>query len=145
MTRYRGPRRSAQRRRMVQARPLIDQQYREWLAANTEPKSPRPKRVSRCSDVTSADGTVSILPALSARELREVAPHRETISPALRIRVLRRDHLTCRYCGNMDGPFEIDHVIPVIKGGATTMRNLVTSCVPCNRRKGAEVWRPTPL
>ena len=35
-------------------------------------------------------------------------------------------------------PFEIDHIIPVCKGGKNDIENLTTSCNPCNNRKGGK-------
>jgi hypothetical protein len=60
---------------------------------------------------------------------------REKISEALRWRVLKRDHYRCRYCGRDTGPFHMDHVYPVVKGGETTSNNLVTACDKCNMHK----------
>lgn len=109
----------------------------------------KPRRTSSRSNsgpvvITSPDGSVTTRKAHTKAELRRIAPERLPISPAMRARVLHRDRQTCRYCGNMDGPFEIDHVIPVALGGATKLWNLVTACCECNRKKGAQVWRPTP-
>jgi len=43
----------------------------------------------------------------------------------------------CAYC---DQPFaELDHVVPLDKGGGTTKENVVPACKPCNRRKHAEL------
>jgi len=32
-------------------------------------------------------------------------------------------------------PFEIDHIIPLSKGGKTTIKNLALSCRSCNRKR----------
>jgi len=126
-----------------------DAQYREWQAAQpTVPKKPR--RTSgqrRCGDVTITrpDGTVTVVPALTVSQVRRIAPERLLITPVMRTRVLRRDNHACRYCRTTVGPFEMDHVMPVALGGATIMRNLVTACSECNRRKGARIWRPLPI
>lgn len=64
---------------------------------------------------------------------------------AIRSSVYARDDYTCRYCGSRGVELECDHVVPVSKGGATTLENLVTACRPCNRSKGAKSlseWRP---
>jgi hypothetical protein len=108
----------------------------------------RDQTFPRASDVTITrpDGTVEIKPAYKTPlELHKVAPEREPIPGHLRRRVLARDGNACRYCGNMDGPFHMDHVMPVSKGGPTNQGNLVTACETCNLRKGAEYWRPNPL
>lgn len=58
--------------------------------------------------------------------------------PILRAAVFERDDFTCRYCGERGGALECDHVVPVSRGGETTLTNLVTACRTCNRRKGAK-------
>ena len=59
------------------------------------------------------------------------------ISPSLRQAVLERDHYTCQYCGcsGTEATLEIDHIVPVSKGGVSDMNNLVTACFDCNRAK----------
>ena len=64
-----------------------------------------------------------------------------SISPKLRFDVFRRDKYVCQYCGAC-GPkveLEVDHKIPVSRGGTDDMDNLVTSCIKCNRGKGDKV------
>ncbi|MBF0141874.1 MAG: HNH endonuclease [Magnetococcales bacterium] len=43
----------------------------------------------------------------------------------------------CHYCGRRFSPRELtmDHMIPLIRGGETSRRNCVPSCVECNRQK----------
>ncbi|KKN31510.1 hypothetical protein LCGC14_0823390 [marine sediment metagenome] len=44
----------------------------------------------------------------------------------------------CHYCMKpLDGTYEIDHKIPVSKGGTSIKGNLAISCSPCNRSKQA--------
>lgn len=71
---------------------------------------------------------------------------REPIPPIIRWAVIHRDKSTCRYCGRyLKQDIELDHVIPVVRGGSTNIANLVTACRPCNRRKGTRLWKPTSL
>lgn len=51
-----------------------------------------------------------------------------------------RDGFRCVYCGatKEDSPLEIDHVIPVSRGGTSDIGNLVAACKPCNRGKRAK-------
>jgi len=51
-----------------------------------------------------------------------------------------RDGHACQYCGKKPSLRElnIDHVLPRSRGGPDSWENLVTSCMPCNLRKG---WR----
>ena len=67
--------------------------------------------------------------------------NRSSISPKLRFEVFRRDKFVCQYCGAC-GPnveLEVDHKIPVSRGGKDDIDNLVTSCIKCNRGKGDRV------
>ena len=47
-----------------------------------------------------------------------------------------RDGWKCVYCGQNGGRLTLDHVIPRSKGGESVWENVVTSCAPCNLRKG---------
>jgi 5-methylcytosine-specific restriction endonuclease McrA len=49
--------------------------------------------------------------------------------------IFARDRHRCQYCGS-DRHLTIDHVVPRSKGGTDTWDNVVTSCAPCNRKKG---------
>ena len=63
---------------------------------------------------------------------------RELVTPSLRYDVMKRDHFRCCLCGrsSKDGvKLEVDHIVPVSKGGRTTMDNLQTLCWDCNRGK----------
>lgn len=92
------------------------------------------------------DGTVDVERALSPRELRAVVKLRD-VPEDLRRRVMRRDRGTCRYCGSPleAAEIEIDHVVPIAKGGPSNLANLVVACRDCNGRKGTNIWRPRPL
>lgn len=62
----------------------------------------------------------------------------------LRDLIKRRDNFTCCNCGNSTYAepnllLEIDHIIPVAKGGRTVEENLQTLCWKCNRAKGAKI------
>lgn len=49
--------------------------------------------------------------------------------------VFKRDNYTCQYCGKRGGKLEVDHIIPISKGGTNDIENLATSCRKCNRQK----------
>jgi len=62
-----------------------------------------------------------------------------------------RDDYTCQYCGchrrDLRGRQFLtrDHVLPVSRGGGNTWENVVTSCSPCNNRKGNRLPREAGL
>ena len=47
-----------------------------------------------------------------------------------------RDGWRCVYCGDSAGRLTLDHVVPRSRGGESVWENVVTSCAPCNLRKG---------
>ena len=56
----------------------------------------------------------------------------------MRYNVLKRDNFRCQICGRsaQDGvTLEVDHIIPISKGGKTEYSNLRTLCKDCNRGK----------
>ena len=58
--------------------------------------------------------------------------------PFSRANIYARDDHTCQYCGEGFPTSELtfDHVVPVAQGGRKDWENIVTCCIPCNRRKG---------
>ena len=65
---------------------------------------------------------------------KPLKPKKQKISKALALKVYERDGFKCVYCkGKKD--LSCDHVTPEIKGGQTTINNLVTACRRCNSRK----------
>ncbi len=62
-------------------------------------------------------------------------------TPKKRFEILERDKFTCRYCGKKapDVVLEVDHIIPVSKGGTNAKTNLITSCRKCNQGKGYKI------
>ncbi|WP_211607980.1 HNH endonuclease [Paraburkholderia nemoris] len=65
---------------------------------------------------------------------------RGSISAKLRYTVFERDQFTCVSCGRSSKRdsvrLEIDHKIPVSRGGTSELSNLQTLCIDCNRGKG---------
>ncbi len=59
------------------------------------------------------------------------------IPRAVMLQVVRRDNHVCQECHKYvpDNEIEFDHIIPVAKGGPTSVTNLRLLCRPCNRVK----------
>lgn len=75
---------------------------------------------------------------------KSAAGQRALMTSKLRQQIKERDHFTCKYCGasiekEPNLLLEIDHIVPVSKGGLTTEDNLQTLCWRCNRKKGSKV------
>lgn len=52
-----------------------------------------------------------------------------------RLEIFHRDGYACQYCGRTGIPLTIDHVLPRHRHGGHTWENLISACIPCNRRK----------
>lgn len=81
----------------------------------------------------------AIPPPLSPAELE-----RRRITPAVRRRIIERDGPWCVACGWPHKPggaedgvgLQIDHMLPISRGGTSDDDNLTVLCGPCNRSKG---------
>ena len=58
--------------------------------------------------------------------------------PFSRANIYARDGHQCQYCARKlpVGELTFDHVVPFSQGGRKDWENIVTACIPCNRRKG---------
>lgn len=63
---------------------------------------------------------------------------RGKVSNKMRFSIYERDRYRCRKCGAYGryAQLEIDHIIPIAKGGKSTYDNLQTLCHNCNVEKG---------
>ena len=73
------------------------------------------------------------------------AGQRALMTSRLRQYILQRDGYSCQCCRNSlqrepNLLLEIDHIIPVSKGGLTIENNLATLFWKCNRTKGAKIY-----
>ena len=69
-----------------------------------------------------------------------VRVERAKVSNHMRFAIYKRDNERCRCCGSRHN-LEIDHIVPIAKGGKTEWNNLQTLCHRCNARKGTETKR----
>lgn len=75
---------------------------------------------------------------------KSVAGQRALMTSKLRQKIKERDGFKCKRCGASVSRepnllLEIDHIIPLSRGGMTTESNLQTLCWRCNRSKGAKM------
>jgi Holliday junction DNA helicase RuvB len=87
-------------------------------------------------DGTEADGAVaSQRSACACCDGEHVADDAEPVDaptpPALRRRVLARDHHRCRCCGSHN-PLHVHHIVLRSEGGRTKAHNLITLCLRCH-------------
>lgn len=99
------------------------------------------KKRAYCSDTCSNTHLGRM--AKAVRRARKYAVAYESVDP---INVFERDHWRCHLCGvrtprRMRGTLyarapELDHILPLAKGGSHTYTNVACACRQCNQRKG---------
>ena len=75
-----------------------------------------------------------------------MAQKRKSLGKSTRFKVFDRDGFTCQYCGSKPPKvvLEVDHIVPVAKGGKDEIENLLTACKGCNGGKSARPLGSTP-
>jgi hypothetical protein len=70
---------------------------------------------------------------------RRIQPQRRPIPDSVKMFVWQRDGGRCVRCGGNE-LLEFDHIIPHVRGGSDTARNLQLLCARCNRMKGSRLY-----
>jgi len=98
----------------------------------------RPTKLGRLIGATEAVDVAALADFINFASAEGIASggriERRPISDSIRAAVLVRDGGRCRVCGGARN-LEVDHIVPVSKGGASEEINLQTLCRRCNRRK----------
>ena len=63
---------------------------------------------------------------------------RGKVTNKMRFLIYKRDGYRCRKCGS-EKDLEIDHIVPIAKGGKSTLDNLQTLCKKCNKEKSSNI------
>ncbi len=76
------------------------------------------------------------IPDVIALKFFDKVPRQEV--PFTRRNIYHHYGNRCCYCGHHfpSSDLNLDHVIPRSRGGGTDWTNIVTSCIPCNLKKG---------
>jgi len=98
-------------------------------------------------DIDNLNNFVSYLSKI-VKFRKSVAGQRTLMTSSLREKIKERDNYTCQKCGlstkeEKNLLLEIDHIIPLSKGGITSEENLQTLCWKCNRTKGSKIETET--
>jgi len=79
--------------------------------------------------------TNDVFPIPSVIKLAYMVKRPQPERKLTRLGVFHRDQYTCQYCGKESQQLTIDHVIPRHQSGQHSWENMVSACIPCNRRK----------
>lgn len=108
--------------------------------------SPGGNKSTYCNIVLDIDNLNKFINYLSEiiKFKKSAAGQRALMTSSLREKIKKRDNYTCQNCGLSTNDeknllLEIDHIIPISKGGMSTEENLQTLCWKCNRTKGSKI------
>lgn len=73
---------------------------------------------------------------IRCHERRELVSE-NTIKPSEWLETVKAFKYSCAYCGDKTN-LTMDHVVPISRGGKTTIDNVVPACVSCNSSKQAK-------
>uniref|UniRef100_UPI00111C5721 HNH endonuclease n=1 Tax=Mycobacterium avium TaxID=1764 RepID=UPI00111C5721 len=101
------------------------------------------QRTTVTLDTPAIDALIETL-SQKIRWRKSAAGQRALMTSRLRNSIKVRDHYTCRYCSVSLAAephllLEVDHIVPISKGGMSTPDNLQTLCWRCNRTKSNKV------
>lgn len=103
-------------------------------------QSPKGRNTYREEQIYSLSDAEYLYKMLEARRRYQHSAEyeRQKMTSSLRYDILRRDGFRCTICGRSASEgarLEVDHILPVSKGGRTEPSNLRTLCMDCNRGK----------
>ena len=95
-------------------------------------------------DIAQIERFISYLAGL-VKFKNSIAGQRALMTSKLREQIKVRDGYACQICSlstedEKNLLLEIDHIIPLSKGGVTSESNLQTLCWKCNRSKGSKIY-----
>ncbi|WP_369746490.1 HNH endonuclease [Paenarthrobacter sp. AMU7] len=101
------------------------------------------QRATVTFDAKTIDALIDLL-SQKIRWKKSAAGQRSLMTTRLRNYIKTRDNHACRYCSVSVAAephllLEVDHILPVSKGGLSTPDNLQTLCWRCNRTKSNKV------
>lgn len=107
------------------------------------------QRTTVTLDTPTIDALIETL-SQKIRWRKSAAGQRALMTSRLRNLIKARDNHTCRYCSVSLAAephllLEVDHVVPVSRGGMSTPDNLQTLCWRCNRTKSNKVTSAGPV
>ncbi|HEX4797571.1 MAG TPA: HNH endonuclease signature motif containing protein [Humisphaera sp.] len=124
------------RERML-SRATVTEQARALRAARARGRELRAHVASLRSRLDRTEVLCALL-AVATKPTSDTANVRERIPEAVRHEVWRRDCGRCVKCGSQL-KLEFDHIIPFVKGGSNSARNLQLLCESCNRTKSDRI------
>lgn len=119
--------------------PEIEVSYPEYIFEYVSSGGNSSQRTTITLDQETIDATVEYINS-KIKYKKSAKAQRALMTQKFRTYIKERDHYTCKICGASTKEqdlllLEVDHIVPVSKGGLSTEENLQTLCWKCNRTK----------
>ncbi len=123
--------------------PEINIEYVEYVFKYVSPGGNSSQRTTITFDGKTVEATAKYI-SERVTSKKSTKAQRTLMTEKLRNQIKERDNYTCQMCSASTKEqslllLEIDHIIPVSKGGLSTPDNLQTLCWKCNRTKGNKI------
>lgn len=120
--------------------PVIDLPYPRYKFEYVSAGGNSAQQTTLVLDTPAVDAMVSAM-SERIRFRKSAAGQRALMTSTLRNQIKSRDNFACRICGlstrvEPNLLLEVDHIVPLSRGGMTCIENLQTLCWRCNRSKG---------
>ena len=107
------------------------------LRAVAEGASPTSSEVTTLKKERVKDGQAEAVAKPGFKPCQKAEPKPRSISKGKRYRVWERDGGACLKCGSKES-LQVDHIVPVARGGGCGEENLRLLCMGCNVREGVK-------
>lgn len=123
--------------------PDVKMKYAEYIFEYVSPGGNSSQRTRISFDVPTINATADYI-ADRTKYLKTAKAQRALMTEDFRTYIKERDSYTCQMCSTSIEDqdlllLEVDHIIPVSKGGKSVEDNLQTLCWKCNRTKGSKI------
>lgn len=123
--------------------PDVEIEYTEYLFEYVSPGGNSSQRTRITFDLPTIEATAEYI-ADRIKYLKSAKAQRALMTEKFRTYIKERDNYTCQMCSASTEEqdlllLEVDHIIPVSKGGLSEEDNLQTLCWKCNRSKGSKI------
>lgn len=114
----------------------LQAEKRAWYEANRERLRQKSKETSREWARRNPDRVRASALRRIARKKNAPGTHHTAADVRSQFKAQRG---LCYWCKIKLEKYEVDHVVPLARGGSNGKENIVCACRPCNRRKGAKM------
>lgn len=123
--------------------PDVELKYTEYLFEYVSSGGNSSQRTRIVFDIPTIEATAEYI-ADRIKYLESAKAQRALMTESFRTYIKERDKYTCQMCSASTEEqdlllLEVDHVVPVAKGGKSVEENLQTLCWKCNRSKGSKI------